>query len=330
MKQKILSRRKHGLSDHALYRTWQCMMARCYNKKAKAYHNYGGRGIRVCERWHYVENYIKDLENKKEGRTVDRINNDGNYCLENIKWSTPSEQVINQRRKKREGYQYVGTSKSSTGNWRARITVRGKHYYKGIFKTEKEAAIYYNKLSKDYHGLKGFQNIIKSLLIIFLIASPVFSKSWDNKVDKAITEKLAWENTTLAAGASDIFMYSLNVAPWLYTITHKQDRSKRLLATAIGQGFTVGVTHLTKEIAGRTRPNGQGSRSFFSGHTSSSFVSAALLGSFNKRLLLPGILMAGTVGYLRISARKHWWSDCIIAAGVGIGGSVFPRIIVRW
>lgn len=167
-------------------------------------------------------------------------------------------------------------------------------------------------------------------LLTLIAIMPSHASTWSNNTDEYITEQLAWENTHLAADISDYTMYSMNVAPWLYAITHKQDRSKRLLATAIGQGSTLGVTFLTKMIAGRTRPNGQDSHSFFSGHTSSSFVSAALLGSFNKRLLLPGILMATTVGYLRISARFHWFSDVMVGAGVGIGGAVFPRIIVRW
>ena len=67
----------------------QCMMSRCYFSYDVGYNRYGGRGIKVCERWHIFENYLSDIESMgqiPEGFEIDRINNDGDYCLENVRF----------------------------------------------------------------------------------------------------------------------------------------------------------------------------------------------------------------------------------------------------
>jgi hypothetical protein len=86
------------------------MIDRCTDPKVKGYHNYGGRGIKVCDRWFDLRLFIEDVEREigprpegvqKSGRVLysfDREDNDGNYEPGNVCWSTSAEQVRNQRK----------------------------------------------------------------------------------------------------------------------------------------------------------------------------------------------------------------------------------------
>ena len=88
------------------------MLARCYNPKNKYYKNYGGRGVRVCERWHIFENFYADMGDPPEGMTLDRKDNDGDYCKENCHWATREEQMNNMRNN--VWYEYQGENKTLT------------------------------------------------------------------------------------------------------------------------------------------------------------------------------------------------------------------------
>lgn len=80
------------------YNSWQCMKQRCSNPKATDYENYGGRGISVCNRWlDSFENFLKDMGERPEEMTLDRINPDGNYEPKNCRWADAKTQSKNKR-----------------------------------------------------------------------------------------------------------------------------------------------------------------------------------------------------------------------------------------
>jgi hypothetical protein len=81
------------------YRSWHAMRQRCENKNTIAYPDYGGRGIRVCPEWKSFEVFLKDMGERPEGKTLDRIRVNENYGPGNCRWSTRREQAVNKRKR---------------------------------------------------------------------------------------------------------------------------------------------------------------------------------------------------------------------------------------
>ena len=82
------------------YNSWAQMRSRCNDPGANGYRHYGGRGIRVCEEWSDFRRFLADMGPCEMGRSLDRINVDGNYEPTNCRWATRKEQAANTRRRR--------------------------------------------------------------------------------------------------------------------------------------------------------------------------------------------------------------------------------------
>lgn len=77
------------------YISWEAMRSRCYREGNASFSYYGGRGIKVCERWDNYHNFLTDMGERPPGHSIDRIDSDKDYTPDNCKWSTIKEQNNN-------------------------------------------------------------------------------------------------------------------------------------------------------------------------------------------------------------------------------------------
>ncbi len=89
---------RHGHAGMPTYLTWNGMIQRCTNPKHRRYADYGGRGIKVHPPWRIFDNFLRDVGERPDGKTLDRIDVNGNYEPGNVRWATIKEQNANKRK----------------------------------------------------------------------------------------------------------------------------------------------------------------------------------------------------------------------------------------
>lgn len=165
-------------SKHPLYQVWIEMRQRCRNPQHPKWRRYGGRGIQCCDRWtdpdDGLRHFVADMGPKpKDGKkySIDRVNNDGDYCPENCRWATYAQQARNKTvcsdRGCYPGYRggkgyagsgFKGVYKEKRGRWSARIRINGNLQRLGQYATPEHAARVYDEHMTRMFGSDCFLN----------------------------------------------------------------------------------------------------------------------------------------------------------------------------
>lgn len=115
-----------------MYSIWSDMKQRCYNSNCKSYKWYGGRGISVCDRWKFFENFYEDMKDTWFiGATIDRIDNDGNYEPENCQWLNRSENTSKMLYERVKNGTNIFCNSELGSKWQKELVSKGIHPFLG-------------------------------------------------------------------------------------------------------------------------------------------------------------------------------------------------------
>ncbi len=125
----------HGMRYSTEYESWRGAKSRCDRPTHRRYKDYGGRGIKFCKEWETFGGFYADMGDKPSPQhSLDRIDNGGDYCKDNCRWATPTEQANNVRKRKDNKSGVVGVAwHKATKKWIAYGSRDGKQKYIGVF-----------------------------------------------------------------------------------------------------------------------------------------------------------------------------------------------------
>jgi hypothetical protein len=141
-------------SSHILKPIFYSLKARCNNENNKFYHRYGGRGIKVCDRWSGddgFKNFLEDMGERPEGCTLDRIDNDGDYTPDNCRWATLHQQSANRHNNNKTVGVYWNKDRNK---WIARLTINCVMVLNKAF-TNYEEAVQARVQAEKQNGIKS-------------------------------------------------------------------------------------------------------------------------------------------------------------------------------
>jgi hypothetical protein len=144
--------KRSGISDE--YKSWCNMIQRCTNPSATQYEHWGGRGIKVCDRWlNSFENFINDMGKRPTKKhSIDRIDVNGDYEPDNCHWITNLEQQVNKRTPKTNKSGTMGVSWHKRMNkWHVRITINHREKHIGYFENIEDAIEARKQAETKYH-----------------------------------------------------------------------------------------------------------------------------------------------------------------------------------
>lgn len=130
---------KHGMAHSKTYSIWEGIIGRCNNPNDTAFTYYGGRGIRVCDRWLDFRNFYSDMGKCPKQLTIERVDNEKDYLSSNCRWATRAEQAHNTRLRKDNTTGFKGVYKHGKTRFRAAISSMGKYIHLGTFIMIEEA-----------------------------------------------------------------------------------------------------------------------------------------------------------------------------------------------
>lgn len=143
---------KHGLEGTPTYNSWIQMKQRCINPNNISFKNYGARGITYSGEWELFTGFLKDMGEKPEGYSLDRIDNDKGYSKENCRWVTKSISSFNQRKPNSNLPRGVIRNHK---RFSAVIVIEKIRYYLGTFNTPEQASNAYQLMCLEWHGSRS-------------------------------------------------------------------------------------------------------------------------------------------------------------------------------